>query len=148
MCRNNPKQYACGSTRHPIDHLRTQHRRTERDILEPDSQNSIIRQAFGNSIPRIQFNKDFFKQLLIQWIVLCHVSFRQVEESSFRLLLGYLSATSASYTSIPQSLPRSGSTVRAWTMQLFSQQKQALILLLEPLSTIHFTFDNGPLVII
>jgi len=66
LCRNNPKQYACGSTRHLIEHLRTQHRHTERGIQEPDSQNSIIRQAFGNSIPRIQFNKDTFKQLLIQ----------------------------------------------------------------------------------
>jgi len=141
LCRNNPKQYSCGSTRHPIEHLRTQHRFTERGILEPDSQNSIIRQAFGNSIPRIQFNKDTFKQLLIQWVVLCHISFRQVEEPSFRLLLSYLSATSASYTSIPQSLPRSGSTVRAWTMQLFLQQKQALIILLESPCTIHFTFD-------
>jgi len=71
-------------------------------------------------MPRIQFNKDVFKQLLFQWIVFCHVSFRQVEEPSFRLLLGYLSATSASYTFIPQSLPHSGSTARACHAALFT----------------------------
>ena len=109
--------------------------------MESDSATSVIRQAFGNAIPRIQFNKDIFKQLLIQWIVLCHISFHQVEQPSFRLLLSYLSATSASYTAIPQSLSRSSTTLRTWTIQLFNQQKQVLILLLESPSVIHFTFD-------
>ncbi|RPB28790.1 hypothetical protein L211DRAFT_763439, partial [Terfezia boudieri ATCC MYA-4762] len=72
--------------------------------------------AFGNSLPKIQFNSNVFKQLLIQWIVCCHISFHQVEQPSFRLLLNYLTAVSASYTAIPKSLPRSSNTVRTWTM--------------------------------
>ena len=114
LCRHNPKQYACGSTKHPIEHLRT-HRLTERGPMEPESSNSIIRQAFGNSLPRIRFNSDVFKQLLVQWIVLCHISFRQVEQPSFCLLLSYLASISATHTSIPKSLPMSGNTVRTWT---------------------------------
>lgn len=77
----------------------------------------------------------------MQWIVLCHTPLRQVEQPSFRLLLAYLSATSVSYTAIPQLPPRSDATVRAWTMQLFSQPKRALILLLEPPCVNQFTFD-------
>jgi len=109
--------------------------------MEPESTNTIIRQAFGNSIPKIQFNSGVFKQLLVNWIVNCHISFRQVEQPSFRLLLSYLASVSASYTSIPKSLLKSGNTVRAWTMQLYSIQKQALIKLLESCHLIHFTFD-------
>ncbi|RPB21008.1 hypothetical protein L211DRAFT_756219, partial [Terfezia boudieri ATCC MYA-4762] len=94
-----------------------------------------------NSIPRIQFNSNIFKQLLIQWIVLCHISFRQVEQLSFCLLLSYLSSISTSYTAIPQCLPCSGTTVCNWTMQLFLQQKQALIQLLESHYILHFSFN-------
>ncbi|RPB22507.1 hypothetical protein L211DRAFT_788718, partial [Terfezia boudieri ATCC MYA-4762] len=80
---------------------------------------SIIQQAFGNSTPKIQFNSDVFKQLLVQWMVFSNISFRQVEETSFRLLLSYLTSVSASYTAIPRCLPRSGNTVRTWTMQIY-----------------------------
>jgi len=139
-CRQNPKQYACGSTKHPIEHLRT-HRLTERGLIEPEASNSIIRQAFSNSIPKIQFNSEVFKQLFVQWIILYHISFRQVEQPSFWLLLSYLTSVSASSTSISKSLPKSGNTVRAWAMQLFSEQKWALIRLLELPHVVHFTFD-------
>jgi len=53
----------------------------------------------------------------------------------------HLTSVSASYTSISKSLPKSGNTVRAWTMQLFSEQKRALIRLLESPHVVHFTFD-------
>ena len=66
---------------------------------------------------------------------------KMFDQPSFRLLLSYLASVSASYTSIPKSLPKSGNTVRAWTMQLYSIQKQALIQLLESCHLIHFTFD-------
>jgi len=83
-----------GSTKHPIDHLRS-HRMTVHGPLDPAAGASII-QAFENTSPKIQFNLDVFKQLLVQWMVECHISSRQVEESSFRLLLSYLAAVSAS----------------------------------------------------
>jgi len=61
----------------------------------------IIQQAFGNSTPKIQFNPDVFKQLLVQSMVSSNISFWQVEKPSFRLLLSYLAAITASYTAIP-----------------------------------------------
>src|SRR5258706_15103960 len=67
LCKRNPKRYADGSTKHPIEHLKL-HRMTETGPMEADTSTSIIRQAFGNSIPKIQFNADVFKQLLVQWI--------------------------------------------------------------------------------
>lgn len=53
-----------------------------------------IEEAFRHgSHPRtIQFNKKIFKQLLIRWIIVSNISFRQVEISAFRFLLAYLCA--------------------------------------------------------
>ena len=140
--RNTPKKYIEGSTKHPIDHLKLIHRLTAQGPLDSGASSaSIIRQAFGNSSLKIHFNVDVFKQLLVQWMVECHVSFRQVEEPSFRLLLSYLSAVSSSFISIPQCLPRSGNTIRSWTLQMFVNQKHILIQLLNNAHMVHFSFD-------
>ena len=140
LCRRNPKRYADGSTKHPIKHLRT-HKLTENGPMDENGSSSLIRQAFGNSIPKIHFNADVFKQLLVQWLVTSNISFRQVEESNFRLLLSYLAAVTSSYTSIPRFLPHSGNTAHAWTVQMFSQQKQSLIHLFHDIHVVHFSFD-------
>ena len=99
LCRNNPKKYVEGSTKHPIDHLKHSHRMSAQGLLDATASTSLIRQAFGTNSPKLQFNSDVFKQLIVQWMVECHVSFRQVEEPSFCLLMSYLSAVTASYTS-------------------------------------------------
>lgn len=79
VCRpGHAKKYADSSTKHPIQHLRT-HRLTEYGPMELSTGPGIIQQAFGNSSPKIQFNIDVFKQLLIQWMVSCHINFRQVK---------------------------------------------------------------------
>lgn len=75
------KQYADSSTKHQIEHLRT-HRLTEHGLIPTQAAGSeapsIIRQAFGNSHPRIHFNIDLFKDLLLQWMILSNISFAQV----------------------------------------------------------------------
>ena len=43
----------------------------------------LTQQAFGSSLPKIQFNLDVFKQLLTQWMVESNVSFHQVQDPSF-----------------------------------------------------------------
>ena len=78
---------------------------------------------------------------MVQWMVECHVSFRQVEEPSFRLLISYLAAITATHTSIPNCLPRSGNTIRSWTMHMFSNQKTILISRLKQTHVVHFSFD-------
>ena len=143
LCRNNPKKYVEGSTKHPIDHLKLSHRMTAKGLLDPNAANgtTLIRQAFGTNTPKLQFNSDIFKQLMVQWMVECHVSFRQVEEPSFRLLMSYLAAITASYTSIPNCLPCSGNTIRSWTMQMFSHQKTIFISRSKQTHVVHFSFD-------
>jgi hypothetical protein len=48
--------------------------------------------AFARGLQQIEFNKDIFKAVLIQWIYIDNISFRVVEQRSFHLLLSYLVA--------------------------------------------------------
>ena len=77
---SRPKRYADSSTKHQIEHLRSHHRMTKFGQLSPRSSEvpNIIRQAFGNSRPRIHFNSDLFKDLLIRWMIQSNISFFQV----------------------------------------------------------------------
>jgi len=58
-----------------------------------------IEEAFRHaSHPRtIHFNKKIFKQLLVWWIIVSNISFRQVEIPAFRFLLAYLCACVSVY---------------------------------------------------
>lgn len=113
--------YVDSSTRHPMDHLKNKHRIVESGKLPLLGQrSSVIPQAFGNSSPRIQFNITVFRQLLLQWILLCNISFRQVEHPTFRVLLGYLAAITSTFTAIPQQFPRLHNTIKAWVLNHFS----------------------------
>ena len=137
LCRTNPKRYADGSTKHPIEYLKG-HRMSESG---PIMATIAIQQAFVTSSTRIQFNLDVFKQLLTQWIITSNTSFHQVEDPTFRSLLSYLAAVNATYTAIPQCLPPSGNTIRNWIMQTFLEQKQVLTQELMNTHTVHFSFD-------
>lgn len=78
-----------------IEHLADDHGITKEHQDGRISQaSSRIDEAFGRiSQPRtIQFNKKMFKQLLIRWIIISNISFRQVEIGAFRVLLAYLCA--------------------------------------------------------
>ena len=78
-----------------IEHLAEDHRITKQNQDGQISQaGSRIEEAFGRAArPRtIQFNKKIFKQLLIRWIIISNISFRQVEIAAFRVLLAYLCA--------------------------------------------------------
>ena len=136
------KRYADDSTKHPIDHLRKVHRLTEQGpIPQLDTSNSAIHRAFNTTVPQINFNIDIFKQLLLQWMVHYHVSFRQVEEPTFRLLLTYLCSISASHIAISRALPKSGNTIRAWLLSFYTNQKNFLISYFSNVHIVHFTFD-------
>ncbi|KAF8430176.1 hypothetical protein EV426DRAFT_580238 [Tirmania nivea] len=126
ICRRHPKRYADGSTKHPIEHLKT-HRMTEHGLMPVvDLSTSAIHQAFGVTIPRIQFNLPVFQQLLVQWIA---------SDKSKSHLFAYLTAVSPAYTAILQALLKSGNTVRAWLSAQYMEQKNILI---SSFRTIHF----------
>jgi len=112
--------YSDASTKNAISHLRRVHR------LGPDGElptvairQQSLREAFGNTTPRIAFNPEMFKAILLRWMTICNNPFNAVENNSFRLLAGYLAACvrsrysflsyvyllivqTASYTAIPR----------------------------------------------
>lgn len=84
--------YSDSSTRNMIEHLREKHSIGKKGATFMKPQEQKIRVAFGNTMPKLSFNHDLFKQLLVNWIVTTNVSFHQVEDPAFRLLLSYLCA--------------------------------------------------------
>lgn len=74
---NHMKRYADTSIKHQIEHLK-RHQINEHGPILLSGQPSMIEQAFGHSAPRIQFNHDLFKDLLLRWIIQSNISFSQV----------------------------------------------------------------------
>ena len=61
---------------------------------------SRIEAAFGRTpLPRIRFNSDIFKAMLVRWIYVTNTPFFVVEDPTFRILLAYL-LTCVSYHSL------------------------------------------------
>jgi len=88
---------AVTGTKNMIDHLHAIHRIDKNGLM--DSKEAItqrIDHAFGKTQQRIDFNIDMFKQHLLRWIILNHITFRQVEDNAFRYLLFYLLACASS----------------------------------------------------
>jgi len=86
--------FADSSTKNMIEHLHDTHQMTKEGPLTIQLEKGQLRieTAFGNTRPQIIFNKDMFRELLLRWLVINNISFRQVEQGSFRILLGYLAA--------------------------------------------------------
>src|SRR6266850_6839217 len=124
--------YASSTTSHAITHLRDDHKLDENG---PISVASDIQSTSGD-IALSSFDLDHFKDLLIRWIVIMHISFSQVENEVFRSLLLCLSAAIAPY------LPTSGMTIRNWVMDDFKQRRKQIKKMLHlSKSLVHFSFD-------
>ena len=61
-----------------------------------------------------------FKELLVNWIVFCHIAFHQIENEHFRKLLFFLSPGLAEY------LPAAAQTIREWVITKFQARKNIL----------------------
>ena len=137
MCRRCYEEgttiiYALNSTSHPSNHLRDVHGLAKDGPTSTSNAYNNIQPASGYS----SFNFEHFKGLLIQWIVIMHISFSQVENEAFRSLLLYLSTALASY------LPSSRTTIRNWIMEDFKQRRTQIKKDLHlNKSLIHFSFD-------
>jgi len=60
------KIYVDSSTHHPLNYLKLRHRMTEVGHLPALGQHSgLIQEAFGNTIPKIQFHNQVFRELLL-----------------------------------------------------------------------------------
>jgi hypothetical protein len=63
---------------------------------------------------------DRFKELLIRWLVCCHIAFFQIENGYFRDLLFYL------FPPLANLLPKAASTIRQWVISAFKERKERL----------------------
>jgi hypothetical protein len=111
-------------------HLDEMHNTTEKPRLQVTPADES---AF--SIPSI-FNWERLKLRLIEWVVVMHITFSQVENDWFRRFLAALSP------SLEQWIPRAGNTVRAWILAEFGRRQEEIREgLRSSKSRIHLSFD-------
>jgi hypothetical protein len=92
--------YADTTTKNAINHLvkvHQFHQNGERQTTAVgmdvgDGSSSSLNNVSANTVPRILFNSDVFKQLYVHWIVTNNISFQQATSPSLRFLLMYLCA--------------------------------------------------------
>jgi hypothetical protein len=90
------------------------HSSTRKSVLEQQRSAAAASTFFWrDSIER-------FKELLVRWIVYCHIAFFQLENQYFRELLFFLNPALLSH------LPRAAKTIRSWVMGAFRSKKQQL----------------------
>jgi hypothetical protein len=141
------KKYMAGATTHPITHLVQKHKISEDAQSETSSiistgPENIINQPFINAMRQIQFNAAGCKQLLLFWIITGQVSFRQIENEWFCLLLHYLSVTAVNYNAIPPYLPRSHTTIPTLIHQIYQSRKASMVTALHnSIADINISFD-------
>ena len=77
-----------------IEHLREYHKVGKDGPIQLQLEKGQIQleKAFGNTRPQIIFNQEVFRNMLLHWIIQNNISFCAVEQTSFRVLLGYLAA--------------------------------------------------------
>lgn len=93
---HSTRTYTDGLTKNMNIHLECRHGVTKDAPYGPSAEHSVEQSpltiAFARGIHNLQFNSDLFKALLVQWIYANNISFRVVEQPTFRLILGYLMA--------------------------------------------------------
>jgi len=141
--------FSIKTTKNVIEHLRSKHNVGPEGIISagPTSTQQMIQQALGRSMPRIVFNQDVFKDLLLQWIVDGNVSFRMCELSTFRTLCAYLAACQPDYSGIYRALPKSGHAIKRYLLTCYEKMRlEVRAKLHTTIVKIHFSFDmwSGP----
>lgn len=114
--------FVCSGTGHTAAHLKKAHK-----IVDGEKQSSHeIRQQRPTVLEAMRgrfYYKDIFeqfKELLVNWIVFCHIAFHQIEDEHFRKILFFLSPGLAEY------LPAAAQTIRDWVIMRFQTKKDIL----------------------
>jgi len=84
--------FSDSSTKNMIEHLREVNKIGKDSPIALEHGQVLIETAFGKTRPQVAFNSDLFQDLLLRWIVENNISFREIEQSSFRILVRYLLA--------------------------------------------------------
>jgi hypothetical protein len=124
-----------------LDHLEAKHninRTTGEPKTAPSKDPTQLSISDCNGMKSLIFARrlDHFKDLLVRWIVCCHIAFFQIENSLFRDLLFYL------FPPLEKLLPRAASTIRQWVKDAFEARKDKLRQdMREAHSSISISFD-------
>ncbi|KAM5529528.1 transposase-like protein [Fusarium oxysporum f. sp. phaseoli] len=102
-------------SKHQIDRETGERRHAKRHLSQP----SIVD---FNNISTLVFKRRFdeFKELLIRWIVYCHIAFFQIENLYFRELLFYI------FPGLTTLLPKARLVIRRWIIDAFEARKDSL----------------------
>jgi hypothetical protein len=108
-----------------LDHLEEDHKMNRitgelHSHTTPAANQPTIESYPAQRMLDLQRNFEAFKQLLIRWIVCCHIAFFQIENIYFRELLFFL------YPGLEKILPKAASTIRGWVTAAFEQRKEDL----------------------
>ena len=155
VLRTGPNQstaatFAMTTTKNALAHLRLKHCVGPDGIITAGAgsvHQRTIEKAFGQTRPRITFNIDVFKDLLLQWVVQMNVSFRVCEDTTFRSLCSYLAACQPDYSGVYRALPQSGNAIKRYVLTWYHAMKEDVMSQLHVTHTkIHFSFDmwSGP----
>ncbi|KAJ0129553.1 54S ribosomal protein L4, partial [Fusarium oxysporum f. sp. albedinis] len=107
------------------NHLEQKHQIDPQSGIKKPSRTrkSVLEQQRSAAATNTFFWKDSiekFKELLVRWIVYCHIAFFQFENQYFRELLFFLNPALLSH------LPKAAKTIRSWVMDAFRSKKQRL----------------------
>jgi hypothetical protein len=88
--------FATTSTKNPREHLRLKHRIDADGVIATSGSTThqeTIQAAFGRAgIPKIEFNADVFKHLMVRWVFKMSITFRVCDDDTFRAIPSYLAA--------------------------------------------------------
>jgi hAT family protein len=123
----NHKQelFVVNGTSRARSHLEEKHHIDPQSGIKRNSRTrkSVLDQQMGAATANNFFWKNSvekFKELLIRWVVYCHIAFFQLENQYFRDLLFFLNPTLLNH------LPKAARTIRSWVMHAFLSKKQRL----------------------
>jgi len=132
--------YSVASTKNAISQLWRVHRLGPDGELPPVAiHQQSLWEAFSNITPRVAFNPEVFKALLLCRMTIYNIPFNMVENTSFHLLAGcdlavcvrscysflsyvyLLRVQTASYTAIQRHLLSSSNTIRSWILDRYKK---------------------------
>ena len=136
QCTNPPQIYKATATTHPAQHLTNVHNLNKHQrgkaASAKTSSNSVLHMLKQGQ----PFETERFTSHLIEWILQDRQPFSIVEQESFRNLI------SSCHPQAERDLPKSGNTIRAWSMYRFkSAQSIVKTILSEARSKIHIPCD-------
>jgi hypothetical protein len=136
QCTNPPQIYKATATTHPAQHLTNVHNLNKHQRGKAASAKTPSNSVLHMLKQGQPFETERFTSRLIEWILQDRQPFSIVEQESFRDLI------SSCHPQAERDLPKSGNTIRTWSMYRFkSAQSIVKTILSEARSKIHISCD-------